>query len=72
MLVYKCKCGRSTIRFTIKGRGRCEKHGIFSMQHPKRTCPICAREKGICPDCGASISDRSEDSGTSFKKDYRQ
>jgi hypothetical protein len=54
----KCECSKSgSWRFRpILGRGKCEKHGIYHMSHKNRMCPRCAKEKGVCPDCGKKLN----------------
>jgi hypothetical protein len=53
----KCKCGQTQLGGSlIQGRGICDKHGIYHMNHGGRTCPKCAEENGVCPDCGKKLN----------------
>ena len=40
----------------MQGRGICDKHGVYHMNHGGRTCPECAKENNVCPDCGKKLN----------------
>jgi len=58
--MYLCDgCRKKKILKTVRGDGKCEKHGRFAFytNRLKEFCPACAREKDICQLCGRKLTD---------------